>query len=93
MPVLLVYNAYVYSTTVVFLLFLIIQVMNKKRKQKITQSGQLTPSGRSRISPCSRRLMVKGDERSGASQEPLTMSVSRVGFGRTDGGMARIRGV
>lgn len=51
----------------------------------VTLSGQSKPFVRSRFSPCEQRLIVKGDERSGASQEPLTLSVSRVGFQRTDG--------
>ena len=59
--------------------------MNNKNKQRITQSGQSKPSVRSRLSSCEQRLIVKGDERSGESQEPLTMRVSRVGFRRTDG--------
>jgi len=47
-------------------------------------SDQSKPWVRSRFSPCERRFIVKGDERSGASQEPFTMTVSRVGFQRTD---------
>ena len=49
-----------------------------------TLSVQSKPSVRSRLSPSEQRLIVKGDEQSdeqsGASQEPLTMSVSWVGF-------------
>ena len=66
---------------------LIIQAMKRKSKQVNTLSVQSKPSARSRLSPSEQRLIVKGDERSGASQEPLTMSVSWVGFRRTDGVM------
>jgi hypothetical protein len=57
-----------------------IQAMNRKSKHMNTLSVQSKPSVRSRLLHSSRRLMVKGGERSGASQEPLTMSVSWVGF-------------
>ena len=49
-------------------------------KQVNTLSVQSKPSVRSRLLPSEQRLIVKGDERSGASQEPLAMRVSWVGF-------------